>query len=59
MGKTGAQSCNPALPSGGGGLSGYGMNQDRDRSAESGFVRHLVKPVTIESRDAAIREVCA
>ena len=26
-------------------ISGYGMKADRERSAESGFRHHLVKPV--------------
>lgn len=38
-------------------ISGYGMEQDLDRSARSGFLRHLTKPVTIEKLDAAIRDV--
>ena len=29
-------------------LSGYGQEQDRRRSRESGFCEHLVKPVDIE-----------
>jgi CheY-like chemotaxis protein len=38
-------------------ISGYGMEQDLDRSARSGFSRHLTKPVTIEKLDAAIKDV--
>jgi CheY-like chemotaxis protein len=40
-------------------ISGYGMEQDLNRSARSGFHRHLTKPVTIEKLDAAIRDVFA
>jgi CheY-like chemotaxis protein len=29
-------------------LSGYGQEQDRQRSLEAGFDRHLVKPVDTE-----------
>ncbi|HEX8913650.1 MAG TPA: PAS domain-containing protein, partial [Humisphaera sp.] len=38
-------------------LSGFGMDHDVARGQESGFVRHLVKPVTVEVLDAAIRQV--
>ena len=37
-------------------LSGYGTEQDLHRSAASGFLRHLVKPVSIEALEAALRE---
>jgi CheY-like chemotaxis protein len=29
-------------------VTGYGQEQDRERSASAGFVRHLVKPVDLE-----------
>ena len=35
-------------------LSGYGQPEDRRRSLEAGFDRHLVKPVNHEQLDAAI-----
>jgi CheY-like chemotaxis protein len=30
-------------------LTGYGQREDRQRSAEAGFVGHLVKPVDFEA----------
>ena len=35
-------------------LSGYGQPEDRRRSLEAGFNRHLVKPVDHEELDAVI-----
>lgn len=40
-------------------LSGYGSEQDRQRSADAGFARHLVKPVAPDDLMRAIDEVCA
>lgn len=36
-------------------LSGYGMEDDRKRSAEAGFAEHLVKPVGFRDLQEAIR----
>jgi DNA-binding response OmpR family regulator len=30
-------------------LSGWGREEDRDRSSKAGFDRHLVKPISIEA----------
>ena len=38
-------------------LSGYGMDEDLQRSREAGFERHLTKPVNLERLRNAIREV--
>ncbi|HEY7214016.1 MAG TPA: MASE1 domain-containing protein [Thermoanaerobaculia bacterium] len=38
-------------------LSGYGMEEDVRQSLEAGFRKHLTKPVTLQSLEAAIREV--
>ena len=38
-------------------LTGYGMEDDVERSREAGFARHLTKPVHIETLEAAIRQV--
>jgi CheY-like chemotaxis protein len=35
-------------------LSGYGQDQDRERSADAGFVAHLVKPIDATALMAAI-----
>jgi len=35
-------------------VSGYGQEQDRRRSADAGFVAHLVKPVDIEELETVI-----
>ena len=35
-------------------LSGYGMDEDRERSRRSGFFTHLTKPVDIHALEAAI-----
>ncbi|WP_050463986.1 ATP-binding protein [Herbaspirillum autotrophicum] len=40
-------------------LTGYGQATDRQRSAQAGFVRHLVKPVDIDTLEAVIRELLA
>ena len=38
-------------------LSGYGMEEDVQRSQEAGFERHLTKPVNLQLLKEAIREV--
>ncbi|HEX6900934.1 MAG TPA: CHASE domain-containing protein [Thermoanaerobaculia bacterium] len=38
-------------------LTGYGMEEDVERSREAGFVRHLTKPIHLETLEAAIRQV--
>lgn len=38
-------------------LSGYGMDEDIQRSHEAGFERHLTKPVNLQLLQDAIREV--
>jgi PAS domain S-box-containing protein len=38
-------------------MSGYGMDDDIRRSAEAGFVEHLIKPVAVPVLLAAIRRV--
>ncbi|HEX7184515.1 MAG TPA: CHASE domain-containing protein [Thermoanaerobaculia bacterium] len=38
-------------------LSGYGMDEDIQRSREAGFERHLTKPVNLQILKEAIREV--
>jgi CheY-like chemotaxis protein len=35
-------------------LSGFGMEQDRNRSQQSGFAVHMTKPVTIQALQRAI-----
>jgi CheY-like chemotaxis protein len=35
-------------------LTGYGMEEDVQRSFEAGFATHLTKPVKIESLDQAL-----
>jgi DNA-binding response OmpR family regulator len=37
-------------------LSGYGTEEDVQRSREAGFLRHLTKPVTPRVLEAAVRE---
>ena len=37
-------------------LSGYGTEEDVQRSREAGFLRHLTKPVTPRALEAAVRE---
>lgn len=39
-------------------LTGFGMESDVTKSLEAGFQRHLTKPVTQETLELAIREVC-
>ena len=39
------------------GLSGYGDEQDRRRSAQSGFDRHLIKPVGLAEVEAVFNEI--
>jgi CheY-like chemotaxis protein len=36
-------------------LSGWGQQQDRDRSREAGFALHLVKPIELQGVEAALR----
>jgi CheY-like chemotaxis protein len=38
-------------------ISGFGMNGDIEKSFEAGFAEHLVKPVKVESLEAAIDRV--
>lgn len=38
-------------------LTGYGMEEDVQRSKEVGFARHLTKPVSLEQLESAIRQV--
>jgi two-component system CheB/CheR fusion protein len=38
-------------------LSGYGMEEDLHKSREAGFARHLTKPVTLQTLQAALRQV--
>ena len=40
-------------------LSGYGMDEDLERSREAGFCRHLTKPVSLDRLKQALREVTA
>ena len=35
-------------------LTGYGMEQDLERSSQAGFVSHLIKPIGVQSLDAAL-----
>jgi len=37
-------------------LTGYGMEQDVQKSLASGFVKHLVKPVNVRSLENALEE---
>jgi nitrogen-specific signal transduction histidine kinase/CheY-like chemotaxis protein len=38
-------------------LSGYGMEEDRERSRTAGFMEHLTKPVNVAALDSAISRV--
>jgi CheY-like chemotaxis protein len=38
-------------------LSGYGMDEDIQKSQEAGFSRHLTKPVTLQTLESAIVQV--
>ncbi|HWN41158.1 MAG TPA: response regulator [Thermoanaerobaculia bacterium] len=40
-------------------LTGYGMEEDLERSREVGFARHLTKPVSLEQLESAIRQVAS
>jgi len=40
-------------------MSGYGMEQDILRSKNSGFVEHLIKPISIPQLESTIRRVLA
>ena len=37
-------------------ISGHGMKADRERSAESGFRHHLVKPISAQKLDTLLQE---
>jgi len=39
-------------------LSGFGMEDDIQRSRDAGFAEHLTKPVDISRLEAAIKRVC-
>jgi PAS domain S-box-containing protein len=39
-------------------LSGYGMEQDIQKSREHGFDLHLTKPIDVQKLEGAIRRVC-
>jgi len=36
-------------------ISGYGMEEDMQKSRESGFCEHLVKPLRIDQLESSIR----
>jgi PAS domain S-box-containing protein len=38
-------------------VSGYGMESDRQRSAQAGFDEHIVKPIDFEQLEEAIRKI--
>jgi CheY-like chemotaxis protein len=38
-------------------LSGFGMDEDIERSRDAGFVDHLTKPVSIDRLQAAIAQL--
>jgi CheY-like chemotaxis protein len=38
-------------------LTGYGMEQDMNRSYAAGFITHLTKPVRMESLDEALAAI--
>lgn len=38
-------------------LSGYGMEEDKQRSLAAGFIAHLTKPVSLDQLQAVLREV--
>jgi CheY-like chemotaxis protein len=38
-------------------LTGYGMDEDVEKSHAAGFRKHLTKPVNIETLEAALRQV--
>jgi CheY-like chemotaxis protein len=40
-------------------VSGYGMDEDINRSLDSGFVKHLIKPVDLERLKLAIQQAGA
>ena len=40
-------------------ISGYGMKSDRQRSAQSGFRHHLVKPIFPDSLNTLLKEATA
>lgn len=40
-------------------MTGYGMEQDIQRSRDAGFLYHLTKPVSVQSLDSALTGICA
>ncbi len=40
-------------------LTGWGSEEDRRRTAEAGFQRHLTKPVEFEALEALLKELAA
>jgi signal transduction histidine kinase len=40
-------------------LSGFGMEEDLEKSRAAGFVDHLIKPVNVDRLQAAVREIAA
>ena len=38
-------------------LSGFGMEEDVQRSKEAGFYEHLTKPINFKRLESAIREL--
>jgi CheY-like chemotaxis protein len=40
-------------------LSGFGMEEDLEKSRAVGFVDHLIKPVNVERLQTALREIAA
>jgi CheY-like chemotaxis protein len=40
-------------------VSGFGMDEDISRSMDSGFVKHLIKPVDLERLKLAIQQAGA
>ena len=40
-------------------LTGYGMEEDVERSKQVGFARHLTKPVSLDQLESAIRQVAS
>jgi CheY-like chemotaxis protein len=45
----------PKLP--GIAMSGYGMEEDRNRSQVAGFAQHIIKPVDVRALDRAIADL--
>jgi len=38
-------------------LTGWGSDEDRRRTAEAGFQRHLTKPVEFEALESLLKEL--